>query len=197
MFKKISMIAAAALLSLGTAASAATVVLQDDFNYGPNTQLSIGPSFLLPTWTSTPTIDYLATGSSFGELCQNTGGCIDLDGSSGVAGALSSATSFTAGTYLLSYDMFGSLRNTVETVTISLGSWSQVISLAGVDALSISGLQFTTDGGFLTFQNGNDGDNIGAVLTSVTLAAVPLPAGGLLLLGALGGFAALRRRKTA
>jgi hypothetical protein len=31
----------------------------------------------------------------------------------------------------------------------------------------------------------------------VQIAAVPLPAGGLLLLGALGGFAALRRRKTA
>lgn len=31
----------------------------------------------------------------------------------------------------------------------------------------------------------------------MTVAAVPLPAGGLLLLGALGGIAALRRRKTA
>ena len=32
---------------------------------------------------------------------------------------------------------------------------------------------------------------------TATVAAVPLPAGGLLLLGALGGFAALRRRKAA
>jgi hypothetical protein len=30
-----------------------------------------------------------------------------------------------------------------------------------------------------------------------TLAAVPVPAGGLLLIGALGGLAALRRRKVA
>jgi len=32
---------------------------------------------------------------------------------------------------------------------------------------------------------------------SANAASVPLPAGGLLLPGALGGFAALRRRKTA
>jgi hypothetical protein len=35
----------------------------------------------------------------------------------------------------------------------------------------------------------------GPALDNVRISAVPLPAGGLLLLGALGGFAALRRRK--
>lgn len=196
MLKKISMLAAAALLSLGTAASAATVVLEDDFDYGPTSVLSIGPNFLLPKWTSTPTLDYLATGSNFGNLCRNTGGCIDLDGSSGNAGQLASADSFAAGTYELSYLLFGSLRGTTESVTISMGSWSEVVSLASADILSVSGLRFTTSGGALSFQN-SGGDNIGAVLSSVTLAAVPLPAGGLLLLGALGGIAVLRRRRKA
>ena len=37
-----------------------------------------------------------------------------------------------------------------------------------------------------------EGDNTGSIVATV---AVPLPAGGLLLLGALGGIAALRRRK--
>ena len=39
--------------------------------------------------------------------------------------------------------------------------------------------------------------SFGSFTGDLTLAAVPLPAGGLLLLGALGGMAALRRRKTA
>lgn len=41
------------------------------------------------------------------------------------------------------------------------------------------------------FQNANAGDQI-----QVTVSAVPLPAGGLLLIGGLGALAALRRRKT-
>ena len=43
----------------------------------------------------------------------------------------------------------------------------------------------------------NTSDNSGEIVATVSAvsAAVPLPAGGLLLLGALGGFAALRRRK--
>lgn len=40
----------------------------------------------------------------------------------------------------------------------------------------------------------NTGDNSGSI--AAKLGAVPLPAGGLLLLGALGGIAALRRRKS-
>ena len=50
--------------------------------------------------------------------------------------------------------------------------------------------------GALTLYNwdSNDGDNSGSIAAKVSL--VPLPAGGLLLLGALGGLAAWRRRKT-
>jgi hypothetical protein len=40
------------------------------------------------------------------------------------------------------------------------------------------------------------GDNHDDFLIRVNVAAVPLPAGGLLLIGALGGLAVLRRRKT-
>jgi hypothetical protein len=40
-----------------------------------------------------------------------------------------------------------------------------------------------------------DTGRIGSIQISASVAAVPLPAGGLLLIGAIGGLAALRRRK--
>ena len=49
-------------------------------------------------------------------------------------------------------------------------------------------------GSALSFQNGG-GDTIGAVLTGMTLSAVPLPAGLPLLLTALGGLGLIVRRK--
>jgi hypothetical protein len=44
---------------------------------------------------------------------------------------------------------------------------------------------------------GNSGPTGGFDVDSISVSPVPLPAGGLLLIGALGGLAALRRRKTA
>lgn len=193
-----NIIAAAVLgLSMTSAVSAATLVLQDDFEYGAVDVLNIGPNFLAPNWTAGPTLDYIIT-NGFGNLCRGTGGCIDLDGSTNSSGLLSSVIVFAAGTYELAFELFGNSRGAgPDSVTITLGSWSTTISniLSGDDVSTIVPLTFTTTGGALTFQNAG-GDNIGAVLSSVTLSAVPLPAGGLLLLGALGGIAALRRRKT-
>jgi hypothetical protein len=56
---------------------------------------------------------------------------------------------------------------------------------------------FTAEaGGFTLFYAAANG-NPSILSVDATLAPVPLPAGGLLLLGALGGIAALRRRKAA
>ena len=195
-FKVKSLIAAAVLgLSLTGAASAA-VVLQDDFNYGSADALDVGVNFFAPNWTAGSTLDYIAT-DFYGDLCRDTDGCVDLDGSTNSSGLLSSVLIFAAGTYELAFELFGNNRGwSDDAVTITLGSFATTIfNIASGDDVSNT-LTFTTTGGALTFQNAG-GDNVGAVLSSVTLSAIPLPAGGLLLLGALGGIAALRRRKAA
>ena len=45
--------------------------------------------------------------------------------------------------------------------------------------------------------NGNAGPTGGFDVASISVSAIPLPAGGLLLIGALGGLALLRRRTSA
>lgn len=206
MFKRISILAAAAVLSMASAASA-SVVLQDDFNYGTTDVLNVGAppneGFLLPKWTAGPTLDYIystAFTSDPNGLCREgagaSSGCIDLDGSTGSSGLLSSVLIFTAGTYTLDIALFGSNRGGFDDVTITLGNWILPLLNIASGADASGSWTFTTTGGALTFQNAG-GDNVGAILSSVSLAAVPLPAGGLLLLGALGGIAALRRRKAA
>jgi hypothetical protein len=49
----------------------------------------------------------------------------------------------------------------------------------------------------LTFDASTRSDSFGGFIDAIDVAPVPVPAAGLLLLGALGGLAAMRRRKTA
>lgn len=189
---------ALAMLAAPLTASAATVVLTDDFNgYGDGVNaLNVAADFFAPNWTTTPTLDYIVD-NAYGNLCRGTGACVDLDGSTLNSGILASVLSFGPGSYSLSYQLFGNGRDGRQTdsVTISLGSESFTISDIAYDA-DVSGTWVfaTSTAGVLSFQNAG-GDNVGAVLSSATLSAVPLPAGGLLLFAALGGAAALRRRK--
>lgn len=197
MKKKILAVAAAIALQAG--ASNAAVIFQDDFSsYGSATVLNAPNSLFGGNWsTSSGTIDYLAAGSNFGNLCQGFGNCIDLDGSTADAGLFSSVV-FGAGQYTLDLGLLGSGRGTSETVTVTLGSWSTVIGPIASNANASGSWTFNTTGGALTFQNGG-GDNVGAILTSVKLSAIPLPAGLPLLAAALGGlgFMARRKRKSA
>lgn len=195
---KFGNLVAAAVLAFGVggAAQAATVVLTDNFDgYGTGVNvLNVGPAFFGPKWTTTPTLDYIVD-NAYGNLCRGTGACVDLDGSTNNSGILASAMSFAAGTYELVFELFGNSRGgSDDEVTITLGDQVLVLSnIASGDDVSGS-WTFTTTGGVLSFEN-TGGDNIGAVLSSVTLSAVPVPAAGFLLIGALGGLAALRRRR--
>ena len=195
MMKKILLAAALMACSFGTAQAA--TLLTDNFDgYGPGGNvLNIGTNFLGPNWTTTPTLDYIVD-NAYGDLCRGTGACIDLDGSTNHPGLLSSVMVFAAGTYKVAIELFGSGRMGygLDDVTITMGNVSQTLMNIAYNADVSQTLTFTTTGGTLTFQN-SGGNNVGAVLSSVSVTAVPVPAGGLLLISGLAGIAALRRRK--
>lgn len=195
MFKK--MITLSAFVALFAGASNAAVVFEDDFSsYGATTELNADSAFFGGNWAvSGGTVDYLVEGSDFGNLCVGGGSCIDLDGSTNDAGLFSSI-SFAAGSYVLDLSLFGSGRGSTESVTISLGSWSTTIGSIGSTDDASGSWAFSTDGGALTFQNAG-GDNIGAILSDVTLSAVPLPAGLPLLATGLGLIGLIGRRRKA
>ncbi len=196
MFK--SLLSAAVLTTALTGAAVAAPVFSDSFNYGPDLALNAADSLFAGKWVTTDgTIDYLSPPpAQFSELCRSTAGCIDLDGSTGDAGVFSTVQSFVAGSYTLAIELFGNGRGAAaDSVTITLGSWTTTLAniLSGADASG--SFHFHTTGGVLSFANAG-GDNQGAVLSSVSLASVPVPAAGLMLIGALAGLGALRRRKS-
>ncbi len=190
-----SLTTAAALSVAAIGNASASVVFEDQFNYGSALGLNADNSVFGGIWETTDgTVDYLAgPPAAYNELCRSTAGCVDLDGSTGNAGVFSTVRAFEGGTYELSVQLFGNGRGGSDTVTISLGTWSRTLVIGSGDDASQT-FSFTTSGGVLRFDN-SGGDNVGAILSSVSLAAVPVPAGGLLLMGALGGLAMLRRRK--
>ena len=92
----------------------------------------------------------------------------------------------------------------VEAFNIATGLWENLgaITNQGPTGLTLAVSLNLTPGAAYSLlrltdtsevRSGRDGWDI----DSISVSAVPVPAGGLLLLGALGGLAALRRRKTA
>ena len=125
-------------------------------------------------------------------------------------GQMFSVTASTADTWSLGSNDPGCTRESnADGLTACFGNYTQgnLSALYGTLVGQIAGGDFfvigstflgaaSAAGELLLFNfDSNQGDNSGEI--AVTVSSVPLPAGGLLLLGALGGIAALRRRKTA
>ena len=152
------------------------------------------------------TVDIVG-GALFGYLCvaPESGNCLDMDGSNGTAGQISSAMiSLAPGTYHLSFDLIGSQRG-VETVTsVALGSlFNHTFDLASSDVstgiVNDTIVVTSPTTAALVFTSETPGD-IGALLDNVNFAAAsvatPEPATLSLLGIGLVGLVARRRRAT-
>lgn len=180
--------------------SRAAVLFFDDF--GLETQGTNHGSFA--NWSiSAGAVDVIGTG--FFDFYPGQGNYVDLNGSNGFNGALTSNTVFGAGTYTLTFLLGGSqggaggvdLPNS-KTTLVTLGNFSQEITLAPDAGLTSQSFTFTTTGGNLVFASLSGGNaNVGNILDNVQVAAVPeLSTWAMMLIGFGGiGFFAYRQSK--
>ncbi|MDO9505828.1 MAG: PEP-CTERM sorting domain-containing protein [Polaromonas sp.] len=158
------------------------------------------------------TVDYIRSGVQYGINCVgNTGGCVDLDGSTLNAGVMSSKVIYDllAGTtYFFSLDLSGGqVRDEHNTVNFGfalandLGSFlaSDMVTLARNDPFGTYAVAYTpgSDVSARLVIGNAGGDNVGLILDNVVLTSkVPEP-GTLALLGLGLAAIGLRRRRAA
>jgi hypothetical protein len=85
--------------------------------------------------------------------------------------------------------LFTTLLGSFDATTSDISNWVKISYQFFVDG--------TKNDYALTFQAEGTSNELGGFIDDVSLAAVPVPAAGFLLIGALGGLVALRRRKMA
>jgi Protein of unknown function (DUF642) len=180
---------------------AATTIFSDNFD-----NENLDPNYTnFANWTvSDGAVDLIGQGSIF-DLIPGNGRYVDLDGTAGDAGKMTSSVfSLTGGqNYILSFGLAGSQRGDTNTVTYGIdidsnGTLDFIGSqtLASSDPLTAFNLliksSISTNNASIVFDH-EGSDNIGLLLDNVALKTVPVPAALWLFGSALIGLRATRR----
>jgi hypothetical protein len=193
---KIRMIAAVAALVLSAGAQAATV-WSDNFDTA-----ALGTDVTPAGWylgaAGTGDVDVIGDPGFF-DLIPGNGRYIDLDGSNGAAGFLTTDIANGAGVYTVSFQLGGNHRDGVsDDVTVNFGATSATYTIDPNAAFTTYTMSYTATGSTpfsLSFHDGRDG-NVGALLDNVSISAVPEAGTLSMMLAGIAalGFAARRRR---
>ena len=195
---------AVALSLMWAHASQAAVVFSDNFNL--TTTQSLNQTTFM-NWTVTSgSVDVIGDGGSYAFLPVGNGNYVDLNGSTGQPGELTTKMTFGAGTYVVSFDLAGSqggvgfVDPTSKTtqVAFSIGGATQSLTLNPLSPLTTYSFTFTTSApGKLSFTDLSGGNNnVGNLLDNVSVSAVPEPSTwAMMILGFFGlGFIGYRRK---
>ncbi|HEC74880.1 MAG TPA: hypothetical protein ENI26_11000, partial [Methylophaga aminisulfidivorans] len=102
------------------------------------------------------TVDLIKNGNSWGITSSEGDYSVDLDGSSGNAGVLTSKDGFAAGTYMVSFDISGNQRNGFDILDVTFDGVKLVDGLvkqAGDNFITLTFLATVSEGAKLAFAN--------------------------------------------
>lgn len=169
---------AACLILFTMSAAQATIIFSDNFDVENNGSGSLN-YFGFQNWTvSNGSVDLIGPGLF--DLLPGNGFYVDMDGSTGDAGKLTTTNSFAraAGTYQLSFELAGNQRaRSQEEVMIQVNMGSLVnesISLGTFDPFTYFAFEFTLASATsvsLSFE-GVGNDNVGMLLDDVVLESL-------------------------
>lgn len=195
-----NLIIAAALACASAGAAQAAPVFSDNFN-AENAGVGALNYSGFANWNVTAgSVDLI--GNGYFDFLPGNGLYVDMNGSTGQGGTISTRTIFAPGAYTVSFDFAGSHRGPNGIVTVALGDLSQVINLgsaAGFTSFSYNVNVATAGALNLSFASGIPGGNVGGLLDNVTVSTrqpgtVPEPAALLLLGSGLVALGWARRR---
>jgi hypothetical protein len=177
----------AGIAFLGAASQCSAAVLSDTFNSENGGIPTLNYSGFANWNVTSGSVDLIGNGSF--DFYPGNGLYVDLDGSTGQPGQLTSKLSFSPGSYVLTFDLGGNARGDANKITdIALGSFSTSLNLASASPYQLYSYTFTTTGGNLVFTDLTGGNqNIGNILDSVTVTSTPLPSTWTMLIAGLAG----------
>jgi hypothetical protein len=200
--KHTSLVAGLALLALGSSfqVSQAAVLLTDNFN-SENGGVGAYNYTGFANWKVTSgSVDLIGAGGPY-DFYSGNGLYVDLNGSTGHPGQLTSDVIFAAGSYKLTFDLGGNARgdgSKTTSVSFGLGTFSKSLTLASSAGLDTYTYTFTTTkAGSLVFTDAAGGNpNIGNILDNVTVAtAVPEMSTWMMMLAGFAGLGFVSFRK--
>ena len=191
----------AALLVFGVVATSSAVpVFYDDFDSENSGLYQLNYNNFANWEVTDGTVDLIGVGSPWDWFPEH-GLYVDMDGSTGDAGIMTSNILLEAGQYSLRFDLAGNQRaSTPEEVFVRVAMGSlldETYSLGRTDPFQTfveTIIVPTATTVALSFE-GSGGDNIGMLLDNVEISPVPEPATMLLLGSGLIGLAAVGRKK--
>ena len=188
-------------LMLVSGNSFASVIFQDNFNLEHGGTGILNYNSFTNWGVTNGTVDLI--GTNFYDLFPGNGLYVDLDGSTGNAGVMTTKNTITLapGSYVLSFYLGGNHRtNTPDSVVVksNIGSYSETFTIGRNDPLTKFAKTFNITSAInanLSFEN-LGGDNMGAILDKVELAtATPEPASMSLLVLGLAGLLKVRKKR--